>query len=485
MRIGVLCSNRNLDQAIQDELSRFSAGDVVGFHRETEAAIEYLNFELPDIVIINFSDSVINRQFIVEQIVADTWLHGFGIIGLFDKQKDDEETLTVSLKKLNILNLFEFGRLTGNLSKTIDIIRQNRQIISQRDISDRFTEKVSGSLAIDNDVLAVPSYVNLLAGYLYNKGFADEEVKTNLRIALSELILNGIEHGNCKIGYEEKKAFLDSGRGIFELAADKCRDPQIAAKRVTLEYEITPERSTFRIRDQGDGFDVRSYLASLATRDTTALLGRGIIMARSFCKKLTYNARGNEATLVMEHKPVDMASPQGFREEDAVKFKRGDIVFQEGEASNFVYYVLSGRFSVFHKRQRVGAITPADIFMGEMSFLLENRRSATVRAEEDSKLIPISKKSFINVIKRYPHYGMFLSRLIARKLARTNATTARYMSGEEEWGPAAACHRALPWIQSRFQDHEDLRKDQREDRIEEGGCSHRRRNHRLRGQEGP
>jgi hypothetical protein len=430
MRIGVLSSDSTLNQEIEKELSRFAGADIIAFHGETEQAIEYLNFEMPDIAIINFSDQALDRRHIVEQITADTWLHNFGIIGLFDKGRDEEKALADSLKRLNVLNLFERCRMNGHLAKTIDIIKENRQVISQREISDRFTDKVSGSLVIDNDVLAVPSYVNLLAIYLSSKGFADEAVKTNLTISLSELILNGIEHGNCRIGSEEKKAFLDNGRGIFDLVAEKCRDPQISAKRVTLEYEIHPERSTFRVHDQGDGFDVRKYLSSLATRDTTALLGRGIMIARSFSKKLSYNAKGNEATLTIEHRPTDMASPQGFREEEAVKFKRGDIVFHEGEASNFVYYILSGRFGVFHKKRHVGFVTPADIFMGEMSFLLDNHRSATVRAEEDGKLIRISKKSFIKVIKRYPHYGIFLSRLIARKLARTNATTARYMAGE-------------------------------------------------------
>jgi hypothetical protein len=432
MRIGVLSSDGSLNQEVESELSRYASTDTIGFHAEMEQAIEYLNFEMPEIAIINFSDKLLDRRHVIEQITADTWLHNFGIIGLFDKGRDEEKALAGSLKRLNVLNLFERGRIRGNLAKTMDIIKENRQVISQRDISDRFTDKVSGSLVIDNDVLAVPSYVNLLAIYLSNKGFADDEMKINLTIALSELILNGIEHGNCKIGYEEKQDVLSKGRGIFELVAEKCRDPKIAAKRVTLEYEISPERSTFRVRDQGDGFDVRKYVASLPTRDTTALLGRGIIMARSFSKKLSYNAKGNEAILIMEHRPTDMASPQGFRGEEAVGFKKGDIVFREGEASNFVYYILSGRYSVFHKKQHVGFITPADIFMGEMSFLLENRRSATVRTEEDGKLIPISKKSFINVIKSYPHYGIFLSRLIARKLARTNATTARYMSGVED-----------------------------------------------------
>ena len=432
MRIGVLSSESHVNLSLEKELSRVASSDAISYHGETEQAIAYLNFEMPEIVIINFSDPVLDRSYIVGQIVADTWLHNFGIIGLFDKRRDEERALADSLKKLNMLNLFEIDRMSGNLSKAIDIIKDNRQVISQREVSDKFTDKVSGSLVIDNDVLAVPNYVNLLAIYLYNKGFMDEETKANLNVALRELILNGIEHGNCKITYEEKSAFLSSGRGIFDLVAEKCKDPKVAGKHVTLEYEIHQERSTFRVRDQGEGFDVRKYLASLATRDTTALLGRGIIMARGFCNKLSYNAKGNEAVLTVEHKPVDLASPQGFRGEEAVRFKRGDIVFREGELSNFVYYVLSGRFSVFHKKQHVGYVTPADIFLGEMSFLLDNRRSATVRAEEDGKLIRISKKAFINVIKSYPHYGIFLSRLIAHKLARTNATTARYMGGEEE-----------------------------------------------------
>ncbi len=430
MRIGVLSSDIGLNLEIEKELSRFASMDMIGFYSETEHAIEFLNYEMPEIAIINFSDQALDRRHIIEQVTADTWLHDFGIIGIFDRGMDEEKKLADSLKRLNMLNLFERGRIFGNLAKTIDIIKENRQVISQRDISDKFTDKVSGSLAIDNDVLAVPSYVNLLAICLSSRGFADEEVKTNFTIALSELILNGIEHGNCKISYDEKKAFLDQGRGIFELVAEKCKDPHVSAKRVTLEYEILPERSTFRVRDQGDGFDVRNYLASRATRDATALLGRGIMMARGFAKSLSYNSKGNEATLIIEHRPTDMASPQGFKEEEAVRFKKGDIVFREDEASTFVYYILSGRFNVFHKKQHVGLITPADIFMGEMSFLLDNRRSATVRAEEDGKLIRISKKSFIKVIKRYPHYGIFLSRLIAQKLARTNAATAHYMAGQ-------------------------------------------------------
>ena len=68
--------------------------------------------------------------------------------------------------------------------------------------------------------------------------------------------------------------------------------------------------------------------------------------------------------------------------------------------------------------------------MGEMSFLLNNRRSATVKAETYGRLIKISRKAFVSVVKKYPHYGIFLSKLLARKLVRANQMNARVQKYE-------------------------------------------------------
>ncbi|MBN2874737.1 MAG: cyclic nucleotide-binding domain-containing protein, partial [Spirochaetales bacterium] len=73
----------------------------------------------------------------------------------------------------------------------------------------------------------------------------------------------------------------------------------------------------------------------------------------------------------------------------------------------------------------VSALSPDDIFMGEMSFLLSNRRSATVVSKGRSVMIRISKQDFVNLIKESPHYGIFLARLLAQRLARLNLRTSR------------------------------------------------------------
>ena len=58
-----------------------------------------------------------------------------------------------------------------------------------------------------------------------------------------------------------------------------------------------------------------------------------------------------------------------------------------------------------------------------MSFLLHNRRSATVNATTDGTLIRIAKKDFVAAIKEKPHYALFLSRLLAQRLQRRHPAT--------------------------------------------------------------
>lgn len=61
-------------------------------------------------------------------------------------------------------------------------------------------------------------------------------------------------------------------------------------------------------------------------------------------------------------------------------------------------------------------LSPNDMFIGEMAFLLNDRRSATVLAVGDCTLIRIPKGAFLSLIRRNPHYGIFLSKMLAQRL---------------------------------------------------------------------
>jgi CRP-like cAMP-binding protein len=140
--------------------------------------------------------------------------------------------------------------------------------------------------------------------------------------------------------------------------------------------------------------------------------------------------KGNAVLVQIKHeKDASREAPEGFSGEEMLYMKKGNIVCKEGEIGDSLYYISSGRYSVWHRDKIVGTLDPSDIFMGEMSFFLNNERSATVIAETDGIMIKVPRKNFIDIIKKYPQYGLFLSKLLSRKLARANIASAELQSG--------------------------------------------------------
>lgn len=391
------------------------------FLEATEDVIEFINYELPELVIINFSDPEIEIDKIINHITQNTWLLSFGIIGLYSQDIVEEDELLTRLKSLNVLTLLEYCRIQSHIFKSVEVILKNHQVIFQQDFTKNFFQEASGSFAIENDILAIPLFAGIGATLLFQRGLINSEKKARLHLAIAELIINGVEHGNCGITYEEKTAALDQGKSVVEMVQERCRNPEIAMKRVHLDWEIQRNQSLFTIRDEGKGFDVALHLEKTRTQDKLSSHGRGIRMALLLDKNLYYNDKGNEVTLAVPHTlQLNQAVPEGFSREQVLQVKKGDIIFREGEEGDFLYYIASGLFSVFHKAKLVGLLSVKDIFVGEMSFLLNQKRSATVRAETPGRLVRLSRKAFVMVLQEYPHYGIFLSKLLARRLALYN-----------------------------------------------------------------
>jgi CRP-like cAMP-binding protein len=105
-----------------------------------------------------------------------------------------------------------------------------------------------------------------------------------------------------------------------------------------------------------------------------------------------------------------------------VKFKNGQVVFAEGEASSFLYLVVSGRVQILKdekgKLVPISSIGPQD-FIGELSMFSDEARSASAIAVEDSELMVIKKSDIRKVLRSCPDWVSNIMMTISDRLRST------------------------------------------------------------------
>ena len=216
---------------------------------------------------------------------------------------------------------------------------------------------------------------------------------------------------------------------MLDLIAEKQKQPEIKKKKIYITYSVLPEKTKITIKDEGNGFDWRSHLEA----DFEAgLHGMGIKLSQTLVKNLRYNNIGNEVSFeVKNQRNIANLTPAILKSQQLLTFKHMQIVCRENEDSSDLFYISSGRYAVYVNNKLMSVLTPADIFIGEMAFLMNDKRSATVVSIGEGSLIKIPKMNFMKLIEEYPHYGIFLSRLLANRLARQSKITAKLKEEQE------------------------------------------------------
>lgn len=120
-----------------------------------------------------------------------------------------------------------------------------------------------------------------------------------LSLCLREIIVNAIEHGNLELDFEAKTSAIREGR-YFETLQERRLLPAYRERRVVLEYSISPARASFRVTDEGKGFDHRARLEAARGGGGGEGLehGRGLALTLGAFDEIAYNAKGNQVALV-------------------------------------------------------------------------------------------------------------------------------------------------------------------------------------------
>ncbi len=386
---------------------------------DIDTAMEHLRIEMPALFILDFSAPGLRASDILLQITQDPWLLHGGMIAIHADHQAQQELNQIQGSNL-IIALLD-ADLPSHLARVIQIIEHNRRLTFQRGLGEDMVGGFSASYELDNNLTEARCFANLICNFMFNTGRLDLVGKRQLHMVLNEMLTNAIEHGNCGIDFETKKAWLDQGRPIDLLIRERAQTAANRNKRVRFDYTLGPDRAAFQICDEGRGFDWKSQQASDPLADLLALHGRGILMTRNATDKFEYNEAGNEVRFSIPYRiDPDGIRPALFRSQPVRQVQAGEEIFCQGEPGDHLYYIARGRYQVWIDGQQLSHLCEDDIFIGEMSFLLNQQRSATVIAECPGHLICISRKDFVQAIRANPSYALFLARLLAQRLERAN-----------------------------------------------------------------
>lgn len=100
-------------------------------------------------------------------------------------------------------------------------------------------------------------------------------------------------------------------------------------------------------------------------------------------------------------------------------YEPGDVIIQENDMSEEIYEMMDGTASVIANGIKVGQIEEGDIF-GELSFLIESKRTASVVAEKACTVNLIKREDFMELIKHRPQLIYNIARSLAKRILHLN-----------------------------------------------------------------
>ncbi|MCC6746117.1 MAG: response regulator [Deltaproteobacteria bacterium] len=147
---------------------------------------------------------------------------------------------------------------------------------------------------LGNDLEAIAPFVDQLLRQCA-AGFEKGSV-TELSLALRELLLNAMEHGNLGLSYEDKSRALEAG-ALDRLLADRLKQPAYRDRRTTVSARRRDDELELEVTDEGNGFDWQSLPDPTDPANFLSDHGRGVLLARLSVDEIAYNERGNRVTV--------------------------------------------------------------------------------------------------------------------------------------------------------------------------------------------
>jgi CRP-like cAMP-binding protein len=110
-----------------------------------------------------------------------------------------------------------------------------------------------------------------------------------------------------------------------------------------------------------------------------------------------------------------------------VEVKKGEVIVEEGQPASAFYLLISGRCEAYRRsapNRILEQYHNGDSF-GEMALLDGGPRSASVVALDDSRMVKITRSSFLDLLKGHPEMSLRIVEAMSRRLRMADGKIGR------------------------------------------------------------
>jgi CheY-like chemotaxis protein/anti-sigma regulatory factor (Ser/Thr protein kinase) len=266
-----------------------NAGCDVTLAGNGREAMDLLRLDLPDIVLTDLDMPVMDGLELVQAIRRD-----YPALPVILMTAMGSEGVAAKALHLGAASYVRKRSLAQEVVRTVGSVLAVARALPQRERAlDCLTDGQLG-FVLDNDPDQVPpllGYLEQVASFLHPR---DRTERIRVGVALSEALLNAIEHGNLELSsdlrQEDEAVFRDLGE-------ERRRQPPYRDRRVHVRATLSRSEAVYVVEDEGPGFDPATVPDPRDPANLERIGGRGLMLIRTFMDEVEYNQKGNRITL--------------------------------------------------------------------------------------------------------------------------------------------------------------------------------------------
>jgi len=172
------------------------------------------------------------------------------------------------------------------------------RLMAGDNLADMFLERESGNYVMDNNLALLYNLSYRLSRNL--KKYLKQGQIHLIQMALQEVLINAVEHGNLEIDFDRKTELKKRKGNYWDVVITESNQDYLKNRKVHVGYTLDPDKVVYTVRDEGCGFEWSKYLGDEPAEIGEQLLehrhGAGLMLVKNIFQ-ISFNEEGSEVTL--------------------------------------------------------------------------------------------------------------------------------------------------------------------------------------------